>query len=273
MPTRTLPTSDTQHLDALRDAHFQLHALPKGSDPVLSTKTATSLERLYPVWRDELKGRRNVVGLQTEATAAVQENKARLRMFLSHFLQNLNMAIEREDPGFRAGDRTLYGMDSNQAVLPRMEGETELLRVAEDVIEGEAKRIAAGGDPITMPPVAEISAIYGETLKLLKVQYQQVNVYGKESDDVIALRSEVSELVKDIWDELEFSYRKETPSSMRRRCRLWGVIYTPGSGEVEEAAETTSSAATTVSRGNGSSEAASSKSVPTRVNESETLSA
>jgi hypothetical protein len=224
-------------LDALRDAHFQLHALPKGEDPVLGAKTISRLNGLYPKWRDELKGRRNVVGLQTEATAAVDEQKAKLRMWISHFVQNLNMAIERDAAGFRAGDRTLYGLDANQSALPRMERETELLRVAEDVIDGEAKRIAAGGVPITMPTVGEIAAIYADTVNLLKTQYLQQHVYGKESDDVIALRAEVSELVKDIWDELEFAYRKEPASSMRRRCRLWGVVYTADAGEEADVAE------------------------------------
>ncbi len=239
MPSRLLPTSDIQSLDALRDALFQLEATSPEQPAVLSAKTQETLRRVYPLWREELKGRQSVVGLQTEATAAVEANKAKLRVLVSHFLQTLNMAIEREEPGFRAGDRTLYGLDASQTALPRMERETELLRVTENVIDGEAMRVKTGGPAIPMPLIGTIQALYRETLALLKSQHQQVAALDKESVDVLELRAAVAELVKDVWDELEFAYRKETPSAMRRRCRQWGVVYTRLAGETEDEAAAT----------------------------------
>lgn len=236
MPSRSLPSSDTQHLDALRDALFQLDTLPAGRPTELSPETIASLRRLYPLWSRVLKERRNVGGQRTEATAAADAAKARLRLLLSHFLQNLNFAIEREDAGFRPGDRTLYGMDASQVALPRMERETELLRVAESAIEGEAKRTSAGGRPILMPPVGAIESARRTVLERLRTQHQHVTAHDEESAEVMALRGNVEELVKDIWDELEFAYRKEPASAMRRRCRQWGVVYTRDAGEEEEVA-------------------------------------
>jgi len=42
---------------------------------------------------------------------------------------------------------------------------------------------------------------------------------------VAALLPEARELVIDIWDEVEFTYRKEDFPSKRANCRLYGVVY------------------------------------------------
>jgi hypothetical protein len=39
------------------------------------------------------------------------------------------------------------------------------------------------------------------------------------------LRNEADLLIADIWDEVLFAYRKETPPSLRRKAREYGVVY------------------------------------------------
>ena len=48
---------------------------------------------------------------------------------------------------------------------------------------------------------------------------------------VSSQRATVDATIKDDWDTIEFNLRTETPSSLRRRTREWGVVYT---GEEEE---------------------------------------
>jgi len=99
----------------------------------------------------EVAGRQSVVGQQAEATSATDICKADLRLTISHFLQNVNMSILRGKYGFRPGDRTHYGLDVNQENLPKMDRESDLLLVAKTVVDGDAKRLEAGGTPILMP--------------------------------------------------------------------------------------------------------------------------
>jgi hypothetical protein len=42
---------------------------------------------------------------------------------------------------------------------------------------------------------------------------------------VIGMREEVDDLIRDIWDELDFAFRKEPAPSKRRRLREWGVAF------------------------------------------------
>ena len=51
-------------------------------------------------------------------------------------------------------------------------------------------------------------------------------------------RAGADELITDIWDEIEFKYRKDEPSAMRRKAREYGVVYVSRPGEpVEEGAQ------------------------------------
>ena len=50
-------------------------------------------------------------------------------------------------------------------------------------------------------------------------------------------RSLGDDLVRDIWDELEFSHRKDSPAARRRRCREWGVVYRERRKEISEFTE------------------------------------
>lgn len=40
-------------------------------------------------------------------------------------------------------------------------------------------------------------------------------------------------LIKDLWDTIEYRLRAETPASLRRKAREWGVVY-EGTEEEEE---------------------------------------
>ena len=45
-------------------------------------------------------------------------------------------------------------------------------------------------------------------------------------------RPAVDDLIKDLWDTIEFNLRNEEASSLRRKAREWGVVY-DGDDEVE----------------------------------------
>ena len=249
MPTRSLPQADAGHLEALEGAAFKLATIQPGESRLLSADTEQRLQRLLPRFRGELSSRQAVSGQKTEATSAAEERKSALRLSITHFLKTLNMAIERGTDGFRAGDRTYYGLDASQETLPRMEREATLLRVARTVVSGEAKRIAAGGKPIPMPSAEEIETLLQEVTALLTAQQHLISANDKEVQSIGALRDEVSELVRDIWDELEFAYRKESAPTLRRRCREWGVIYTNTAGETGEESESHATAEATPANG------------------------
>ncbi|MES2619602.1 MAG: carboxypeptidase regulatory-like domain-containing protein [Bacteroidota bacterium] len=62
-------------------------------------------------------------------------------------------------------------------------------------------------------------------------QSTKKTAYDNEQEDVAEISVEGLDLVDDIWDECEFTFRKDSAPSKRRKCREYGVVYVPRAGE------------------------------------------
>ena len=49
--------------------------------------------------------------------------------------------------------------------------------------------------------------------------------YDLAQEVVADQRPAVDDLIKGLWDTIEFNLRTEEPSSLRRKAREWGVVY------------------------------------------------
>jgi hypothetical protein len=232
MTSRILPRSESERVDALSGAWRKLGSLGVEERGLLRTATQQRLKRVLPRYRRAVRSRQGLLGQQTEATAAMEWLKAELRMYVGHFLQALQHAIDR-GKGFRAGDRTYYGLHASQESLPRMRTVGEIVRTAADVVRGEAERIAAGGLPIQQPSAGEIEELLAQLEGEMRRRKQILLKLDQVGAAVIAMRDEVDELIRDVWDELDFAHRKEAASAKRRRLREWGVVFQTRSRRVE----------------------------------------
>ena len=59
--------------------------------------------------------------------------------------------------------------------------------------------------------------------------------YDLGQEELASQRPAVDLLIKDLWNTIEFNLRTETPTSLRRKAREWGVVY---DGDEEEAPPT-----------------------------------
>ncbi len=224
MPHRALPRTELERLDALEAANRKLNALGPEARRALRPGTRNRLASLLPRYRQAVCGRQALIGHQTEGTASVEAAKARLRLYVAHFLEALNRAIAR-GKDFRPGDRTFYGLAASQETLPRLRTLGEILEVAMDVVRGEGERIAAGGQPITMPSVQEVAELLETLRTLVQDRKRVVTELDGYADAVSAMREDIDDLIRDIWDELDFAHRKEEAPARRRRLREWGVVF------------------------------------------------
>ena len=65
-------------------------------------------------------------------------------------------------------------------------------------------------------------------------QTSKKDAYDKEQEDVDNLRETAADIILDVWDEVEFTFRKNTASSKRRKAREYGVVYITRPGEEPE---------------------------------------
>jgi len=231
MPSRQLPRTDAERLQALQAASDKAAAVP-AAHLAFSAATKTVLDATLPQFRTEVEQRGTALAGQTQATAAQIAQAARLQMWLSHFLRNLNFAIDRGL--ILASARAFYQIDVSQESLPNTSTEADLVLWAGRAVSGEASRIAAGGAALPFPPIAEVSAELNSYQSLRAQQSSKKDTFDAEAEDVEALRPPVDALILDIWDEVEFTFRHESASSLRAKAREYGVIYVSRPGEPPE---------------------------------------
>jgi hypothetical protein len=125
----------------------------------------------------------------------------------------------------------LYHLNGGDSNLPYTYSKDELLEWAENIIEGEEKRVAQGGAPLAFPSLETLKDAYNKYVKE-KVSYSDAKTkYDVELEDVQNIFGKGIRIIKDIWDEIEFKYRHESAPSRRRKAAEWGVKYYSTKGE------------------------------------------
>ena len=87
------------------------------------------------------------------------------RMYISHFIQVLNLAVIRGE--IKRSQKELYKLDPKSDSLPDLTSEEGLMEWGQNIIDGENQRTAAGGFAIYNPT---INCINAPTAVYLKIQ-------------------------------------------------------------------------------------------------------
>jgi|SRR3972149_3798440 len=232
MPYRKLPDTDEGRLKALQGAKNKADSLPGGAVRAFSDDTLAHLDAFLPNYNTQMQERGSALSVQSQASLDEDNAFDTCALFISHFIQVFNFGIER---GVHpASARAFYQLDVNQEDLPRLTQESDVTLWGKNLIDGEAARVTAGGTPMQNPNIAQVTAKYNDWIAKSNLQSNKKDSYDKEQEDVAALREECDDLILDIWDEVEFTFRKDEAPSKRRKCREYGVVYVSRPGEEPE---------------------------------------
>ncbi|NLT49960.1 MAG: hypothetical protein GXX85_03470 [Ignavibacteria bacterium] len=231
MPYRNLPNTDAGLAAALRKADERCKNTPAGSIP-FSPETQQRVKTFSSVFLKELDERGGALANQGEATRLKMQFEAKCRMAVSHFFQVFNLGVAREK--YKVTERSYFKWDINQEALPALTNEADIIAAAENIINGETLRVAAGCVKMQNPSSEEVKVHLDNYTNSISNQTAKKETYEKEQKDVDKLRAEALDLVTDIWDETEFTYRKDAAPLMRRKAREFGVVYALRPGEPEE---------------------------------------
>ncbi len=235
MASRRLPRTVEEILDALRNAFNKSETFTDKTTMAFSQATYTQLIAFLPNLETEVSEAQAALTSQAASTRAKFEAFDRAGIFVSHFFQSFNNGIIRGM--FPATDRPFYGIDINDTKVPVISNESDLQTWALRIKNGDADRVTAGGKLMAMPTAAEVDGAYTAYTGYRQTQTGLKDAYDSEQEDVHALLDEARLLVKDIWDEVEFTFRHDEASSLRRKAREWGVVYvenTTGTGGEEQ---------------------------------------
>ena len=107
MPYRRLPNTDTARIRAMKIALQKAKDLPP-QRLAFSSKTVVRLQRFLPQFENNIKMYRLSLSSQNTRSRDFNEIMRKARIYLTHFIRVMNMAIFRGD--MPAETRTYYGM-------------------------------------------------------------------------------------------------------------------------------------------------------------------
>jgi hypothetical protein len=231
MPFRRLPNSDPKRFRALQLCKSKADVTLPAERPI-SLDTFNRLTLLFGQLNTARTERGNALAAQGSATGATRAAQLLLRRTIAHFLNALNRGISRGT--LTASVRNLYHLPMNSSRLPELRTEPEVLLWGPRLVAGETRRVADGGAPILFPTIAEVESAYENFATKQLAQGTLSEVMADKEKAVASLRPEIDELILDLWDEIEFAFRRRTAAARRKRAREWGVFYDKRPGEAVE---------------------------------------
>lgn len=166
---------------------------------------------------------------QVDTNKKFQEASKMARLYVSHFVQVLNMCVLRNE--IKPEMKKLYGLSAESNVVPDLISDDNLFKWGMQIIEGEQKRIQNGGTPIYNPAIAKVRVHYDIFVEHYNNQKILQNNTTRTMTNVVALNEEVDKVVLDIWNEVEHSFSLLPLAERLQKCSEYGIVYYYRRGE------------------------------------------
>jgi hypothetical protein len=235
MPYRRLPNTDAARIRAMRIA------LEKGRDvpPIkmaFSPKTIVRLQRFLPQFENMIQLQRQSYASQFSKSRDYSEMERKARLYLTHFIRVMNMAIFRGD--LPVETRAFYGLATNESTVPSFNTENELISWGKRIIEGEEYRIRKGGSPITNPTIAVVKVRYQNFLEGWNFQKTIAKRTLDYTEKNCELRKEADDLITQIWNEVETTHSSLPEEQRMAESESYGIVYFYRKNELNRSAAT-----------------------------------
>ena len=222
MPYRRLPNTDKSRLKALKTAH------EKGKDNppfklAFSQETLQRLSSFLPKYEKAITEYHNTYNIQTKDHKEYSKKLKKARLYISHFIQVVNMSIMRGE--MPPSIRTYYGLKENSKKLPPLNTEQDLIDWGKKLIDGEAQRKIKGLPPITNPTIAVVKVNYDNFLEAYRFQKKLQENHSRAAEHIQETRKEADEIIVNVWNEVEKSFEKEPEDIKRQKSSEYGVVY------------------------------------------------
>jgi hypothetical protein len=231
MPYRRLPNTDNARLKAL------LKAYEKGKETppfklAFSQSTYRRIVSFIFKFEKKILEQKSALSNQTDRNKDYHNLQKKAKLYISHFIQVVNMAIQRGE--ISESILEYYHLNGHSKKLPPLNTEEELIKWGERLIEGETERIRKGMSPVTNPTIAVVKVRYE---KFLEAYHNQKNLQlanNRSLKEVSDLRPEADDIILNIWNEVEDSF-KDLPDDLRREKAMeYGLVYVYRKNELSD---------------------------------------
>ncbi|WP_319504605.1 hypothetical protein [Bacteroides graminisolvens] len=232
MPYRRLPNTDQARIRAMEKL-LEKVGMISVSEMAVSLNTISKIRGLLNRFRRLSEYYKDCFDNQSKASRKHQENTKLARLYISHFIQVLNLAALRME--IKPAQKNYYGLQPNVHNVPDLISEAALMEWGEKIIVGEMKRTSEGGIPIYNPTIAKVKVRYDIFVESNERQKNLQRLTAESLEDVTLMRPQVDELILDAWNQIE-DYYKDMPDVDKRLdlCREYGIVYYYRAGEKKD---------------------------------------
>lgn len=222
MPYRRLPNTDLARLRAMKTAYSMGREIHP-TELAFTQSTYTKLELFINSFETAAQQYREAYKRQAESSAVYLPIAQKARLYVSHFIQVVNMAILRGE--LKPNVREYYKLPIEEGKLPSLASDQEVIDWGQKIIQGEFQRTSEGRPPIMNPTIALVKVHYEKYVDLYtrhRVLQQNTSRTRSELD---ALRETADQIILSIWDEVEEYFKGLTPVEAREKASQYGVVY------------------------------------------------
>lgn len=232
MPYRRLPNTDRARLRAMKKA---LEMQDEEIEIVIPYPQRVKLQEVA----NDFDAKLSLKNLATKNRINQNKNHfiiaSKARMYLSHFLQVINMSISRGE--LNEETRTFYGIDREEHRLPDFSSDELFLEWAEKVVQGEHKRMTSGVNRISNPSIALVAIHLDKFRESYKKGKLQQKIEERANNDLSASRGFADEAILKLWNTLEEHFTHRNENIMREKCAKWGISYVYRQAELKKIRE------------------------------------
>jgi len=232
MPYRRLPNTDSTRMKSLKSAYEKGKVLPPFK-LAFSANSFRKMQMLLPQFENAISEHKNSLNLQAEKNKEYQKRLKKVKLYLSHFIQVVNMAIARGD--LTPETRNYFAMGEDEKKVPSLTTEEDVVWWGEQLIKGEQHRRNKGKNPITNPTIAIVKVHFDKFMEYHNYQKSLKDRSQRAQEQLNERRSQIDDVIQQIWNEVEHTY-SDLPEEMRReKAGEYGLIYVFRKNELSNA--------------------------------------
>lgn len=231
MPYRRLPNTDVARLRALKIAYLKGKELPPFK-LAFSQQSFTKVQAFMPLFEHTLLLHKNAFANQVNKSRDYANALKKAKLYISHFIQVLNMAIARGE--MPQGVKKFYELEEDDYRVPALNTEQEVIKWGEIIIKGEAERIRKGMAPVTNPTIAIVKVRYENFLESYNFQKTLQKTNNRTLGELAKMRKEADELITKIWNEVENSFAEFNDEVKREKSKEYGLVYVYRKNELRD---------------------------------------
>jgi len=229
MPYRRLPNTDSSRLKAIQIAYKK----GKETNPMdLAFKQGTfqRVQSFMPKWDKVMTEHKTTYDIQIKNNKEYLKKYKKAKLYISHFIQVVNMAIVRGE--LQPSVKSFYGLEEDFTKLPSLNTETEIIDWGKKIIDGETSRKMQGLTPITNPTIALVKVHYDSFIEAFKFQKMLQKNHARALGSLAELRAEIDDIILNVWNEVEDHF-SELPEDIKRdKAQDYGVVYVYRKNEI-----------------------------------------